>query len=151
MKLIDITRGLIDWVGFNKDYVEFNANPRIHGEATYTVRKLVKLALNSFVSLSFTPLFVMGYLGFAMCLISLLIGAFIVTEGLLLNDPLGLNITGSGYLGILSIFLIGCVLVSQGLMSLYISHIYQESQGRPLYIIGKAHNRISSENNPLYI
>ncbi len=136
-----ITRGLIDWMGFDKDYIEFKANPRIHGEASYTFKKLVKLALNSFVSLSFTPLFIMGYLGLIMCLASLLGGAFLVIEGLVLNDPLNLAVTGSGYLGILSIFLIGCVLISQGLMSLYISHIYQESQGRPLYIVGKSHKK----------
>jgi len=140
-----ITRGLIDWMGFDKDYIEFTANARIHGEASYTFKKLLKLAVNSFVSLSFTPLFIMAYLGFFMCLGALLTGTFLFTEVLILDDPLALNITGSGYLGILTIFLIGCVLVSQGLMSLYMSHIYQQSQGRPLYIVGKSHYGINPE------
>jgi hypothetical protein len=54
---------------------------------------------------------------------------------LLLGDPLSLNANGSAYVMILLLFLIGVLLVSQGIIGLYLSHIHTETQNRPLYII----------------
>lgn len=133
-----ITRGLIDWMGCKKDTVEFVANPRMGGEATYNVSKLVRLAVNSFVSLSQVPLYFSGYAGLIITPLALLAGVFVITEQLILGDPLGLQITGAGMLGILILFLVGMILISQGLIALYISHIHTESQNRPLYIIDRS-------------
>jgi hypothetical protein len=38
-------------------------------------------------------------------------------------------------LGILLLFFVGVVLVSQGMLALYISHIHNQSKQRPLYVI----------------
>jgi dolichol-phosphate mannosyltransferase len=43
-----ITRGLIDWMGYKRDYVNFIANERFAGTASYSFSKLVKLAITSF-------------------------------------------------------------------------------------------------------
>ena len=58
-----MTRALIDWLGFRREYVYFKANAREVGSAGYTFGKLTKLAANSFVSLSPQPLYISGYLG----------------------------------------------------------------------------------------
>ncbi len=133
-----ITRGLIDWLGYDVKYLKFRANARLHGEAAYSIRKLVSLALNSFISLSFMPLYLSGYIGLLMTGLSFVIGLFIFVESVLLPDPLGLDITGSGVLGLLTVFLIGLVLIGQGLTALYTSRIYEEVKRRPLYVINKA-------------
>jgi glycosyltransferase involved in cell wall biosynthesis len=130
-----ITRGLIDWTGFKKEYVHFTALDRHHGVATYTHSKLVKLALNSFISLSFAPLYVFGYLGLLLTTLSFIGGTFILIEQYILSDPLNLNISGAASLGILLLFTVGVLLISQGIMSLYISKIYAETKRRPLFII----------------
>ncbi len=132
-----ITRGLIDWMGYRRDYVYFDANARIDGEAGYTFRPLLKLAMNSFVSLSLFPLKLSGYLGILITTIATLIGLFILIENYLLGDPMGLNISGSASLAVMIIFLVGILLMSQGLVSLYIAHIYDEVTNRPIYIIEK--------------
>lgn len=130
-----VTRGLLDWVGFKEEFIEFHAKPRMAGEATYKVSKLVKLALNSFVSLSLAPLYFSGWAGIVITPLAFVIGLFILIEQVLLNDPLGLNITGTAMLGVLILFFMGILLISQGLIALYISHIHTETQNRPLYII----------------
>lgn len=132
-----ITRGLIDWLGYERTYLYFSALERHDGEATYGPRKLLALAMNSFISLSFAPLFFFGYIGIFITLLSLVIGVFVFIEQYLLGDPLGLNITGTASLGILILFAVGVLLVSQGMISVYISKIYAESKGRPLYLIDK--------------
>ena len=133
-----ITRGLIDWLGFDVSYLEFNARERLYGEAAYSTRKLIKLALNSFVSLSFFPLYLTGYVGLLITALSFVGGVFVFVENYLIGDPLGLDVTGSGILGILILFMVGLVLTGQGLTALYISRIYEEAKARPLYVINKA-------------
>ncbi len=132
-----ITRGLIDWLGFPQDYVYFDAKARMSGKATYDLDKLVQLALDSFVSLSLKPLYFSLYVGAAILPLSLLAAAFSVIE-MVVGDPLHLNITGSGYLGLLIVFLVGLLLVSQGITALYLSHIHIETQNRPLFIVDES-------------
>jgi len=132
-----ITRGLIDWLGFERAYVHFTANARMHGTATYNKRKLISLAANSFVSLTATPLYVFGYLGILITAASFVLGCAILLEQLILNDPLGWNFTGTAMLGVLILFLVGIVLLSQGMLSVYISHIHEQSKRRPLYVIDR--------------
>lgn len=133
-----ITRGLIDWLGFRRDYIEFDSPERLAGTASYRTSQLVKLALNSFVSLSLKPLFLFGWVGAFIILASLIFGLFIIIEQFLMNDPLALHFSGSVILGVFMSFMIGLVLVSQATLATYISHIHQQSQGRPLYVVDKS-------------
>ncbi len=130
-----LTRGLIDWLGFSPSYVKFDVRLRAHGKAAYSQTKLIGLATNSFVSLTTKPLYLFGYLGLIITSLSLVVGVGILIEQLMLGDPLNWNFTGTAMLSILILFLIGLVLVSQGIMSLYISSINNQSKNRPLYVI----------------
>lgn len=129
-----ITRGLIDWLGYKRDYIEFTANPRLAGEAGYSLSKLLKLAIDSAVSLSTSPLYIAMYIGIIVLPLSLLIGLGMAINAVF-GDPLGLHATGSAYVIMIMLFLIGVLLVSQGIIGLYLSHIHTETQNRPLYII----------------
>jgi glycosyltransferase involved in cell wall biosynthesis len=136
-----ITRGLIDWLGYQPEYVAFQMPDRAAGDATYSYGKLVGLATNSFVSLSLKPLYLMSYSGLAVLLLSVLLGLFSVTE-MLIGDPMGLHITGTAYLVLLVLFLLGIILISQGVLALYISHIHTESKNRPMYVIDERESRL---------
>lgn len=136
-----IARGLIDWSGFKRDYVTFEAPERIAGEATYDMAKLIGLALNSFTTMSIKPLFIFGYLGCFITFFSFVSGLVIFIEQILFRDPFMWNFTGSALLGIFITFLVGILLVSQGILAVYMSHIYVQTQGRPMYIINKEFSR----------
>lgn len=133
-----MTRGLIDWLGFKREYILFDALERTHGEATYSVKKLIGLAVNSYISLSMVPLYLSGYLGMFFIVISGVAGLFITIEQYVFNDALNLNITGSAILGLLNIFLVGITLSSLGLLALYVSRTLEETKSRPLYILRKS-------------
>jgi dolichol-phosphate mannosyltransferase len=130
-----ITRGLIDWMGYRRDYVYFKANERFAGEASYSKIKLLKLALSSFVAHSLLPLKFAGYLGLTTTLLSGTLGLFMIIEKYILNDPLSLGISPITQLTTLIVFLIGIILCCLGLVALYIGLISTETQNRPLYII----------------
>lgn len=129
-----ITRALIDWLGYKQVSLEFKANARQHGSASYSNKKLLQLALNGFVSLSFTPLYLSGYAGLLIMLLGFVATVFAVVEKYVLNDPLGLNITGTAILAVLILLLVGILLIGQGLLAIYVARIYTEVQNRPLYI-----------------
>lgn len=129
-----MTRGLIDWLGFDREYIDFVASPRLHGEASYTVRKLVRLALNSFTSYSLLPLKAAGYLGVLILVTSGPVGAAIIGDRLL-KDPMQWHISGTAVLAVTTIFLVGVILASLGLVALYIAHIHAEVTNRPLYVL----------------
>ena len=130
-----ITRGLIDWLGFRREFIYFKANARSQDSAGYSPGKLIKLAANSVVSMTPVPLYLSGYLGLFITLFSFVLGGSVFIEQILLNDPWHWKFTGTAMLSILLMFLIGIVLVSQGVLSLYISHLHSQSKQRPLYII----------------
>lgn len=132
-----ITRGLIDWLGYDRAIVYFDARERIHGEPKYSYRKLTHLAINTFVSHSFFPLRFAGYLGVVIVLLAGLLGGFVLIEDIFMHDPLGLNITGTGMLALVILFLVGVILSCLGLFGLYIASIQDEVANRPLYIIRK--------------
>lgn len=132
-----MTRSLINWLGFRRVYIPFEAPARIHGEAKYTVRKLVTLAFNSFVSNSLLPLRLAGYLGVFIMLTSFLVGITVFTERYILMDAFGWAVSGSAQLAIFNAFLIGIVLTALGLIARYIENIHVEVAGRPLYVIRK--------------
>ncbi|HUC89993.1 MAG TPA: glycosyltransferase family 2 protein [Patescibacteria group bacterium] len=128
-------RGLIDWLGFDRGYVYFVAPPRLNGEATYSYRKLIELAFNSFTAYSMMPLKLAGYMGVFTLLVSAPLGVFVIIERYILDDPLNLRITGTASLAIALLFLVGVVLASLGLVALYIARIYAEVVDRPLYVL----------------
>ncbi len=128
-----ITRGLIDWLGFERTYITFETAERANGEASYSLRKLVKLATDSFVSLSLLPLRISGYLGILIVTSSFPIGIYMLADKYLLGDRH--SFTGSTSVGVLVTFLIGLVLINLGLIALYIANIHAEVTNRPLYVV----------------
>lgn len=130
-----ITRGLIDWAGFERHYIYFDVPPRLHGQPTYSYRKLFGLAMNSFTAYSMAPLKVAGWLGWFILIVSFLLGTFTFIQNFVLGDPLHLDISGTAMLAMMLLFLVGVVLICLGFVALYIARIHEEVINRPLYII----------------
>lgn len=129
-----ITRGLIDWLGYKRVYVTFSAKPRLYDRSGYSFSKLFKLAIDSVISMSSSPLYVTAYIGAIILPISFLLGLLMLVDGLI-GDPLNWNATGSAYVMVLMLFLISILMTSQGVIGLYLSHIHSETQNRPLYVV----------------
>jgi polyisoprenyl-phosphate glycosyltransferase len=130
-----ITRGLLDWLGFKKDYIYFEANERINGQPAYNFVKLFKLSTSTFVSHSLFPLKFAGYLGIIIILTSSPLGLFIFIEKYILNDPFNFSFSGPAILAVIILFLVGIILTCLGLIALYIGNIQSEVMGRPMYVI----------------
>lgn len=125
-------RGMIDWMGYKREKIEFIAPDRIHGNANYSYSKLFQLAINSFTSFSLLPLRLAGYIGiFIMTISGLLLTGMLITDWFINPDMF----TPIAILGVSNMFLIGIVLISLGFIALYIARIHNEVINRPLYIV----------------
>lgn len=124
-------RGLIDWMGFKKVFLEFSAPDRQNGTPTYSIKKLFKLALNGFTSFSLLPLRLTGFLGILVCGLTLPLLVYMV-----ISQMLDLQFfTPLAYFVVFNTLLVGITLSAIGMLALYIGHIHTEVVGRPLYII----------------
>lgn len=132
-----LVRGLIDWMGFKKTYVEFIAPDRIHGEAGYTFYKLFQLAISSFTSFSLFPLKLAGYIGVVISLISGTLFSWMLVDKYILMEH---NYSPISYVIIANTVLMGIVLMALGMTALYIGYIHTEVTNRPLFIIRKQVN-----------
>jgi dolichol-phosphate mannosyltransferase len=132
-----LARGLIDWLGFKRDYLYFVPSQRMGSRPRYSFWKLVHLAVTSFVSHSLFPLKLAGYLGVFITLFAGPFGVFMFINRYFFH---WLIFSGPAMLAVFNLFLIGIVLICLGLMALYIANIHLEVSNRPLYVVRKKKN-----------
>jgi glycosyltransferase involved in cell wall biosynthesis len=132
-----IYRGLIDWLGFSRCVLVFDARAREHGEASYGYSMLFRLALHSLTSFSFFPLKLVGYLGLLVTAISSILAIFVIFDKLISQLYAFSNIV---LIVILNTWIMGITLMALGFIALYIANIHEEVIGRPLYIVRKKLN-----------
>ncbi|QYR22796.1 glycosyltransferase family 2 protein [Paenibacillus sp. sptzw28] len=128
-------RGLVSWVGFRQTAIEYERDERLAGETKYPLRRMVKLCLDGITSFSYKPLKLAGYLGMVLS------GAGFVFLVYVLYLAFFTNETIKGWPSLISITLIfnGFVLLMLGVLGEYIGRIYDETKGRPLYIVRECH------------
>lgn len=132
-----LNRFLIDWLGFERAFVPISREKRIAGSTQLKFRTLLQLALDTFVSSSTRPLYILLAVGLVIMTGAFLLGVTVGIEQFLLGDPLAWNFTGTALLSVLILFLVGLLLISQGIASLYIAASYRQVKRRPLYIVSK--------------
>ena len=127
-----VFRGIIDWMGFRRIFVEFTADERHSGDAKYSYAKLWQLAVNSITLFSLWPLRIAGYLGVVITGISSFILIWMLIDRLMVSK---LAFTSLAIIVVANTFLMGIVLMAIGLVALYIGNIHTEVINRPLYIV----------------
>jgi polyisoprenyl-phosphate glycosyltransferase len=125
-------RVLLDWIGYNPTFIEYDEKLRERGVAGYSFKKRVSLAINSFLYNSLVPLKMIFLVGGIITLFSFVLGMFIFVSYIFGNK---LTITTTFALGVFNLFLNGIVITCLGLIAMYIGAIRTEVIGRPLYII----------------
>lgn len=125
-------RGLRGWIGFRQVGLEYDRDQRLAGEVKYTVPKLLRLAIDGFVSFSYVPLRLASVFGFLISALSFV--------GVLLTFYLRLftttaDVPGWASTAVLILFLGGVQLMTIGIAGEYLGRIYDEVKRRPLYIV----------------
>lgn len=123
-------RGMISWVGFRQEPIEYDRDARFAGETKYPLRKMVKLSLDAITSFSTKPLKITAHLAVWFSLLGLGLLLYSLISWMFFNTIQGwtsllavISIIGSLQFMILAIF------------GAYLGRIYQQSQQRPLTIV----------------
>lgn len=127
-------RGIVAWTGFKSCGVEFNRGNRVAGESKASTRVVLKLALRGIMSFSYIPLKIATVLGVVLSFVSFTAMVFYVIKFLFFGVPFD----GFGTIVSLILLLFGFLFIILGIMSEYIGMIFEETKGRPNFIVEEA-------------
>ncbi len=124
-------RGIRAWIGFSQVGLEYERSKRVEGETKYPMKKMLALAYNAIFSFSQAPVKLITNLG----LLSVLIALFYIIITFIKYFFFGGIVEGFTTLLFFILFFGGVQMVSLGIIGEYVLRIFNEVQGRPLYII----------------
>ncbi len=133
-------KGMYAWVGFRSIGVHFTEAERHAGESNFNWKRLTGLALTGLTAFSDLPLRICVFLGAFIAFMALTYGAYITCDALI--D--GTTVPGWTTLAAGMMLLGGIQLLFIGVLGEYIARIYNETKGRPKYIIARQYD----EQNP---
>jgi polyisoprenyl-phosphate glycosyltransferase len=128
-------RGMSAWLGFNRMQIPFEVPNRSSGGTRWSIKNLTKLAITGVTSFSSLPLHFVTLSG----------GAFLIVATLFIIQTLWLKLTGQAVDGfstvIILLLVIGSLLmISLGIIGIYLARIYDEVKHRPRYLIAETLN-----------
>jgi dolichol-phosphate mannosyltransferase len=123
-------RGLVKWMGFRQIGIEYDPAQRTQGRSKYTVKKMIRFALQGITSFSTRPLYIAVYLGFIFSLLSLLYIPYIVY-----SFYFGHVISGWTSVIATIAFFGGLQLMILGIIGMYLGKLFMQSKQRPHYIV----------------
>lgn len=122
-------RGMVAWVGFRQEAVPFRRAPRFAGETKYPFRRMLRLAVDAFVSLSNAPVRLLWWTT----------GCLAAWAGLAWATTVWTVLAGSSArtpLLVATIVTVGAALAGcLTVVGEYASRIYRQVRGRPRWIV----------------
>ena len=127
---------LMMWLGFRREFIQYDKQPRTRGRSGWTLAKKLKLVVDSIVGFSDFPIWWLTYAGVAALIAALVPAVVAVVAYSGLNAALLL-------LAALVIGLFGCHLIALAILGHYVWRGLDAARKRPLYSIeavAKAHD-----------
>ncbi len=122
-------RGIVGDLGFVQHEFHFIAPPRFAGTSKFSVKKMMRFALDGITAFSRVPLRLALYIGLLCGLFSLIMIGHILFVHFFSDNV----ISGWSTLGVAIFFLGGVQLVGIGIIGEYVGRIFEEVKQRPLY------------------
>ena len=125
------SKGIFSWVGYDTKWLEYKNVERVAGTTKWSFWKLFLYSLESIVAFSTVPLAISSVVGLLFFIVSLIMIVVIITKTLMFGDP----VAGWPSLVCILFFISGVQLFCIGVIGQYLSKLYLEVKGRPVYII----------------
>lgn len=122
----------LDWLGFDSTSIEVEHHERHAGESAYTPSRLFRVALDGMFFQSTLLLKLVVLLGFVVA--SAGIGLAIYEVVVYVLEP-SKRVPGFTSLAVLLLLLAGFVIISVGVVGLYVARIFEQVKDRPLFLI----------------
>ena len=125
------SKGIFSWVGFNTEFVEYEASDRNAGKTKWNFIKLTKYALEGITSFSIAPLKIATYSGF----LTIIVSVICFLASFIKNIIKHTEYNTFSLLIMTILFFSGILLFTNGINGTYIAKTYQQVKNRPVYII----------------
>jgi len=122
-------RGMISAIGYRQVKVEFVAPKRAAGKSKFSLRKMIRFALDGITAYSNLPLRFAFALGLIFGAISFVVSLHVLYIKLFTNEA----VPGWATTSLSVLLLSGIQLVSLGIIGEYVGRIFEEVKQRPLY------------------
>jgi len=122
----------LDWLGFESTTIEIEHAERYAGKSGYSLRRLVRVALDGMFFQSTVLLRVVVLVGFLVALAGTVLATYEVVDYFAEPEK---RVPGFASLAVLILFLAGFIIVSVGVVGLYVGRIFEQVKDRPLYLI----------------
>ncbi len=122
----------LDWLGFDSTAIEIEHHERHAGESGYTLRRLVRVALDGMFFRSTLLLRLVVLLGFLVAFAGIVVAGVEVADYFLEPEK---SVPGYTSLAVLLLVLTGFIIVSVGVVGLYVGRIFEQVKNRPLFLI----------------
>lgn len=129
-------RGMVAWSGFKYAYIDFKRPNRVSGQTGYTWSKMFKLAFDGVTGFSLFPLRLAAYIGSFVVLTGCALFLLVTIDALLYSTYYPLF----KWLVIILYIFTGIQFLLLWFLGEYIGRIFEQQQGRPLYIISDTIN-----------
>ena len=133
-------RGLVSWLGYPAFQIPFNVPDRESRRSSWSNWQLVRYSIDSLSSFSSAPLQIITVIGALMLLTSVVFGSVALYQWFVGNAVTGFTTVILLLLGIGSM-----LMISVGIIGLYISKIYDEIKSRPVYVVKNEFARSTGE------
>ena len=127
-------RGIVGALGYRQAELHFVAPPRFAGVSKFSVRKMIRFALDGVTAFSRVPLRAALYVGCPMWGLE-----FSLDSTFALRVLNGSSINGWTTLGVSILFIGGIQLVGLGIIGEYVGRVFEEVKQRPLYWVKAAY------------
>jgi glycosyltransferase involved in cell wall biosynthesis len=135
-------KGLSSWIGFRQMRIDYEPAPRVDGNSTWNLRRLIGLSIDGVTAFSVAPLRLATVMGTVLAVIAFMYGLQIVYETLVY----GTDVPGYPSLFVGVMVLGGVQLIMIGVVGEYIGKILEEIKGRPVYFIAEHDVKVAREN-----
>ena len=134
-------RALSSWVGYRTTSVEFDVQERTEGESKWSTWSLIKYAVRNIVGFSSAPLQMITVAGVLTLLLAVVLGI-----QSLVKYFCGHALEGFTTVILLLLIIGSLIMLSLGVIGIYIAKIDEEVKGRPRYFIARKNSGRKKDN-----
>lgn len=126
-------RGMVSWAGYKTVILPYQPSQRMAGSSKYSLKKMLRLAMNAIFSFSLVPLYISISIGGLFLLLALIEMIYVLSFWVSGNQAS----LAPGWSSLMFVLLVvgGSLMITLGFTGIYVGYIFQEVKRRPVYLV----------------
>lgn len=139
-------RGMVTWMGFKTVILPYHQPNRLAGSSKYSLKKMVRLAMDAIFSFSLVPLYLSISVGVVFLILAVIEMIYVLSFWVSGNQAQ--LAPGWSSLMFVLLFVGGAIMIALGFIGVYIGYIFQEVKDRPIYLVRRKVSASAPQDPP---